>query len=298
MSGESGGQMAQASNTRGWVATLRGRPSSGGARKPPRRRRPMRLYRPIGKWSAALTGLASIAAVFVAWWLATEVNGVNPLFLPSIRDVGNAAIEYAQNGLPNDVWASFLRIMIGFVLATVVALPVGILTGTYRRAEAALEPILGFIRYMPAVAFVPLTVIWVGVGENQKYLVIFIGVFFTEALMIRDCVTRIPRALIDVGYTLGFSDWKVLTRIVLHSSAPDIWDTLRINVGWAWTWLILAELIGANDGLGARIVLAQQYLQTDVIFVAILIIGLLGLVMDQAMKFAGRRLFSWAEEAR
>jgi NitT/TauT family transport system permease protein len=125
---------------------------------------------------------------------------------------------------------------------------------------------MGFIRYMPAIAFVPLTIIWIGVGEEQKWLVIWIGTFFTQVLMVMDNVKRVRRELVD------------------------------ITLGWAWTWLVLAELVAADDGLGHRVVLAQRYLQTDTIFVALIVIGAIGLLMDQVMKFAGRRLFRWAEK--
>jgi NitT/TauT family transport system permease protein len=149
---------------------------------------------------------------------------------------------------------------------------------------------------MPAIAFVPLTIIWIGVGEEQKWLVIWIGTFFTQVLMVMDNVKRVRRELVDIGYTLGMTDRAILGRIVIPSASPAIWDTLRITLGWAWTWLVLAELVAADDGLGHRVVLAQRYLQTDTIFVALIVIGAIGLLMDQVMKFAGRRLFRWAEK--
>jgi NitT/TauT family transport system permease protein len=208
-------------------------------------------------------------------------------------------MNLARTGqLWSDTWASFLRITIGFLISTAVAVPVGVMIGTSKFAELAIEPFLGFVRYMPAVAFVPLTVIWFGVGEGQKWVIIFIGVFFSEALMVMDNVKRVPRDFVKVGRTLGYSDLKVLRRVVIPAAAPSIWDTLRINLGWAWTWLVVAELVAADKGLGARIVIAQRYLETETIFVAILMIGILGLLMDQVMKYAGRRFFDWAEDAQ
>ena len=188
-----------------------------------------------------------------------------------------------------------MRITIGFSISTVLALPIGILIGTYRAAEAVVEPSVDFIRYMPAVAFVPLTIVWVGVDEPQKWLIIFIGTFFQQVLLVQDNVKRVPREYVDIGYTLGMKDRTVLRRVVLPASGPAIWDTLRITLGWAWTWLVVAELVAATEGLGHSIVVAQRFFQTETIFLGIIVIGLLGLIMDQAMKFAGKRIFRWAE---
>ena len=160
--------------------------------------------------------------------------------------------------------------------------------------EASLEPIIDFIRYMPAVAFVPLTIVWFGVGEGQKYSIIFIGTFFQQVLMVMDNVKRTPREYLQVGETLGLSSTKLLQRIVLPASAPAIWDTIRITLGWAWTWLVVAELVAAPDGLGQRIMVSQRYFDTDRIFFLIMLIGVIGLVLDQFLKFIGKRLFPWA----
>ena len=110
-----------------------------------------------------------------------------------------------------------------------------------------------------------------------------------------DNVKRVPREYVNIGYTLGMKDRTVLRRVVLPASGPAIWDTLRITLGWAWTWLVVAELVAASDGLGHSIVVAQRYFQTETIFLGIIVIGLLGLIMDQVMKFAGKRIFRWAE---
>jgi NitT/TauT family transport system permease protein len=203
-------------------------------------------------------------------------------------------VQLARDGtLGTATWESFRRISIGFLISTAFGLPIGVLIGTYRIAEAAIEPPVDFIRYMPAVAFVPLSIVWFGVGESQKYVLIFIGTFFQQVLMVMDNVKRVPREYVDIGYTLGLRDLGVLFHIVLPASAPAIWDTLRITLGWAWTWLVVAELVAAPNGLGHMILTAQRYFETETIFLGILVIGLLGLVMDQSMKILGRRLFRW-----
>ena len=196
--------------------------------------------------------------------------------------------------LTTDTLASVQRITVGFLISTAIALPIGLFMGTIAWVEASLEPIIDFIRYMPAVAFVPLTIVWFGVGEGQKYSIIFIGTFFQQVLMVMDNVKRTPREYLQVGETLGLSSTKLLQRIVLPASAPAIWDTIRITLGWAWTWLVVAELVAAPDGLGQRIMVSQRYFDTDRIFFLIMLIGVIGLVLDQFLKFIGKRLFPWA----
>ncbi|TML21144.1 MAG: ABC transporter permease [Actinobacteria bacterium] len=237
--------------------------------------------------------------MLAAWWLAAALNVTSELFLPSPDQVWSRGVELGRDGtLESAAWESFRRITIGFLISTAFGVPIGILIGTYRIAEAAIEPPVGFIRYMPAVAFVPLSIVWFGVGENQKYVLIFIGTFFQQVLMVMDDVKRVPREYIDIGYTLGLKDPRILLRIIFPASAPAIWDTLRITLGWAWTWLVVAELVAAPNGLGHMILTAQRYFETDTIFLGILVIGLLGLAMDQTMKIIGRRLFRWAETQR
>ncbi len=261
-----------------------------------RRNKLFRLYNPIEPRTYMVIAILSFAFLFFGWWVAAEINLAKDIFLPGPIDVWNRGVDLARDGtLWTDTRISFVRITIGFAISTAIALPIGILIGTYRTAEAAIEPPVDFIRYMPAVAFLPLTIVWVGVDETQKWLIIFIGTFFQQVLLVMDNVKRVPREYVDIGHTLGMKDRSVLRRVVLPASAPAIWDTLRITLGWAWTWLVIAELVAAADGLGHRIVVAQRYFQTDTIFVGILVIGFLGLIMDQLMKFVGKRIFAWAD---
>ncbi|GIK76378.1 MAG: ABC transporter permease [Acidobacteria bacterium] len=261
-----------------------------------RRRKLAGIFDPIEPRTYMIIALLSFAVLFFGWWVAAEIDLAKDIFLPSPADVWNRGVELAKDGtLWADVKVSFVRITIGFLISTAIALPIGIAIGTYRLAEAAIEPPVDFIRYMPAVAFLPLTIVWVGVDESQKWLIIFIGTFFQQVLLVMDNVKRVPREYVDISHTLGMRDHSVLRKVVLPAAAPAIWDTLRITLGWAWTWLVIAELVAASDGLGHRIIVAQRYFQTDTIFVGILVIGLLGLIMDQIMKYTGKRIFRWAE---
>lgn len=266
-----------------------------------RRRRPEMMR--IGGRIGTLPFIAIAACVFLlllgVWWLATAQGWVQPLFLPSPQSVWHTLESQWNNGqLLSDTKVSVYRIMVGFLIASAMAIPIGVLIGSYRVWEAAIEPLVDFIRYMPVVAFVPLTIVWSGVGNTQKFLIIWIGTFFQQVLLIMDNTKRVPLDFVDIGRTLGLKDRKLLSRIIVRSAAPGIWDSLRISLGWAWTWLVLAELVAATSGLGYRITTAQRYLETDLIIGYILVLGVLGLILDQVMKAIGRALFRYAEERR
>lgn len=238
--------------------------------------------------------VCAFVALLVAWFLVTEMGILKPIFLPSPTAVLLKLGKLAADGtLAGDVWISVYRIMVGFLLASAMALATAILIGAYRFWEAAIEPLLDFVRYMPVVAFVPLTILWSGTSDVQKFLIIWIGTYFQQALMFKDNIKRVPADFVGFGRTLGMSDVRVLMRIVVPSAMPQIWDTLRISLGWAWTWVTLAELVAANSGLGFRITVAQRYLQTDMAIGYILVLGVLGLATDQIMRFLGRRFFKY-----
>lgn len=246
--------------------------------------------------SRAFLGLAiaSFAILALAWTVVTTTGLVNPLFLPSPGKVlSRLADLWSAGNLQRDLAVSLYRISLAFLISTALALPIGVIMGSYRGWEAIIEPVVDFIRYMPVVAFVPLTILWTGTGDLQKFLIIIIGTFFQQVLMIMDNVKTVPRDFIRLGRTLQLREAQILLRVVLPSAMPAIWDTIRITLGWAWTWLVLAELVAASSGLGYRITTAQRFFQTDLIFGYLLILGLLGLATDQVMKFSGRRMFRY-----
>jgi NitT/TauT family transport system permease protein len=236
--------------------------------------------------------------VFALWVAVAHFTLVQPIFLPSPVSVFKRLAALARDGtLWGDVSSSLYRIMVGFVCASVGALFIGILMGAYRFWEAAIEPFIDFIRYMPVVAFVPLTILWTGTTDIQKFLIIWIGTFFQQALMFMDNIKRVPPDFIGLGRTLGMSDRRILLRIVVPAALPDIWDTLRISLGWAWTWVVLAELVAADSGIGYRITVAQRYFQTDTAIGYIVVLGVLGLTTDQIMKVLRRILFKYAGQS-
>ncbi|MEI7844351.1 MAG: ABC transporter permease [Chloroflexota bacterium] len=267
--------------------------------QPPRRQPWLELRTDIPGSLYIGSGVALIVAFLLVWWLITGLGLVSPLFLPAPSAVITELFRQVSTGiLWRDVQASVYRIMVGWLISTLLALPIGILMGNFRFFEGLLEPFIDLFRYMPAVAFVPLTILWMGVGDSQKFTILFIGTFFQQVLMIMDNVKNVQYDLIQISYTFGLSKWEILRHVVLRAALPGIWDTLRITLGWAWTYLVVAELVAANVGLGYRIMRAQRFLETGTIILGIIIIGVLGLITDYAFKISYRLLFPWVEGKR
>lgn len=242
-------------------------------------------------WLFAATGLL---LPLIAWALLTASDWIDPVFMPGPWRVLQRFYTWLMDdGLLGDAAISMYRVGAGFVLSAVLALPIGLMIGAYRPIEALLEPLTDFIRYMPAVAFIPLVMLWFGIGESAKISIIFIGTFFQMVLMVAENVRLVPRAQIEAAQTMGATRGEIVKLVLLRSAMPAILDTLRITMGWAWTYLVVAELVAANSGLGYAILKAQRYLKTDTIFAGIVLIGVIGLLMDQAFRWLHRRSFPW-----
>jgi NitT/TauT family transport system permease protein len=238
---------------------------------------------------------ASFGVWLALWWAVTALGLVDPLFLPGPAAVSRRFVRWLLDGdLLEDAGISTFRVMAGFLASAVMALPLGLLIGAYRPVRAFFEPLLEFARYLPAVAFVPVVLLWTGIGEASKITVIWIGTFFQLVIMLSEDVARVPMPQVEGARTLGATDREVMMLVLMRSAMPAMLDTLRITLGWAWTYLVVAELVAANSGLGYAILKAQRFLQTDRIFVGIIVIGLIGLGTDQLLRWAHRRLFPWA----
>lgn len=243
--------------------------------------------------------IATLTVPFVTWCLISYGGSVSKLFLPTPTQVVEAAGDmWTNKGLLGDIIASSLRVLAGFTLAAICSIPLGIAMGTFRSMESIIQPIVGTIRYMPVAAFIPLIIIWVGLGETSKVLIVFMGIFFVNVMMIADAVKFVPAEMLNVSYTLGASRRQVLFRVILPAVSPSIMDTFRVNVSGAWNFLVIAELLAADSGLGYRILKAQRFLSTDEIFVGILIIGAIGFCLDLSFKKLSQVMMPWASEAR
>ncbi|MFP6847566.1 MAG: ABC transporter permease [Pseudomonas sp.] len=245
----------------------------------------------VAVWSLAVAGLL---LPLLVWWACTALGLTNPMFIPGPGAVlARVGHWWSEEGLLTDIGISVWRVMGGFGASALLALPLGLYIGTYRPVQAFLEPLTDFIRYMPAVAFIPLIMLWVGIDEGSKILIIFIGTFFQMVLMVAEDVRRVPMAQIEAAQTMGASRAEIVKLVILPSARPALLDTLRITCGWAWTYLVVAELVAANSGLGYAILKAQRYMHTDKIFAGILLIGIIGLLTDQAFRWLGRVAFPW-----
>ena len=238
-----------------------------------------------------------LAGVFVIglWCLLTYAGLVRDDFLPPPHRVLATAGKLISDGsLLKHTRASVTVILVGFILSSLVAVPIGIISGSFRVVEAFVEPIVNFTRYLPVSALIPLLILWVGIGMEEKIAVIIIGTFFQQILMVSDVSAQVPKDLLDASYTLGASRRQVITRVLLPAVLPGVIDTLRVTMGLAWTYLVVAELVGAFQGLGYLIMSSMRGLATDIIFVAIITIGLLGLFFDQLFKLLRRLVVPWA----
>ncbi len=247
-------------------------------------------------WAFAAVGLF---VPFVLWAAVAGSGWVDPVFLPGPLTVFERLVAWATEGdLGGDAGISIYRVVAGFLLSAALALPLGLLIGAFRPVEALLEPLTDFIRYMPAVAFIPLVMLWLGIEESAKIAIIFIGTFFQMVLMVAENVRGVPRAQIEAAQTMGATREEIIRLVLLQSAKPAILDTLRITMGWAWTYLVVAELVAANSGLGYAILKAQRFLKTDTIFGGIILIGVIGLLIDQAFRWLHRRSFPWLHHGR
>lgn len=256
-------------------------------------------FTPKGTISKKSTVIISIIVfvILIGGWSAITCSGsVDPLFLPSPASIVSTCIDLFHNGLMSDVLITVERVMGGFLIAAVFAIPIGILVGTYAPISAIFEPLLSFIRYMPVTAFVPLFILWIGIGEAEKVAIIIVGSFPALVLMIATNIRSVPIDLIEVSYTLGTSKTSVLWKIILRKSIPDIIDTLRIVLGWAWTYVLLAEMVGASSGVGFMILQSQRMLKIGKIFVGILVIGFIGLLTDIIFNTINKIFFPWKEK--
>ncbi|WP_173362904.1 ABC transporter permease [Gloeothece verrucosa] len=238
---------------------------------------------------------SSILLPLAIWQLICNFTEIKPVFLPSPLDVCQAFIHLWQQGLIlKDTWISFLRVSLGFFLGAIVAVPLGISMGAFASIRALVEPIMGVVRYMPAPAFIPLLMIYLGIDEPSKIALIFLGTVFFNTLMIMDGVKFIPKELIEVAYTLGGNRFQVVRQVIIPYVIPNIIDTFRINMAAAWNLVVVAELVAAQTGLGKRILLAQKFLKTDEIFACLIVLGVIGFAIDLSFRFLARLSCKWA----
>jgi NitT/TauT family transport system permease protein len=253
-----------------------------------------RPLQPVGQAARFVLGISFFVLFIAGWSVATLGGYVSPTFLADpltmLADGWNLLTE---QGFLFDIGMTIWRVVGGFMLAAIVAVPLGIMMGAYKPVEAFFEPFVSFARYLPASAFIPLLILWAGIGETQKLLVIIIGSLFQVILMVAVAVGNTRRELVEAAYTLGSTDSAIVRRVMMPANAPEIAEILRLVLGWAWTYVIVAELIGASSGIGYMIINSQALLATGQIIFGIIVIGVIGLISDFAFKALNRWLFPW-----
>jgi NitT/TauT family transport system permease protein len=257
------------------------------AKPVPTRKRPRRAPRPL--W----LNLVALAVGLVAWALLARAGAEG---LPGPLSVARRGWALASDGtLESDALASLRRVLIGFGLGTVAAVPIGFLMGWYPIARGLLEPYVQFFRTIPPLALIPLFVVVLGIGEVPKIAVIFLAAFLSSVVAAYQGVVGVDRTLINAARVLGASDRAIFVKVVVPASAPFILVGMRIGLGSAWGTLVAAELIAAQQGLGFRMQQAELYYDLPTIFVGLISIGVLGLVMDRLLLLAERHLTGWQE---
>jgi NitT/TauT family transport system permease protein len=242
----------------------------------------------------AAIGIFAAVVLVAIWEVAARAGWVAPQFLPSPSRVVRALWRMTTaEGLLRHAAISTLRVWVAFLLAAVMAIPIGILMSSYRLIGAALEPTIDFIRYLPVPALVPLSIIWFGVGENTKIFLLWLGTFFQLVLLVADDMRRVPHEYVEIAFTLGAKPRRVLTDVALRAMGPSLVDNLRITLGWCWTYLIIAEIVAADSGLGFVIWSARRYVKTPEVMAGVVAIGVIGLVTDQLLRILHRHMFRY-----
>ncbi len=246
-------------------------------------------------WSIIL-GISVWVLFFGVWEFAVWQQWANEILLPGPTKVLSALYTmFADNGFLNDVLISVGRVMLSFALACAVAIPLGILMGTFRTVDAFFSPFVSAWRYLPAPSFIPLLLMWFGAGDMQKLSLLFIGVIWFLITLIVDHVKSVPADLICTSVTLGGNRWQVLRTVVVPASMPNITVAMRQMLAVSWTYLVIAEITAADAGIGAVMMRAKRFLHVDEIMAGILVIGVLGLLFDFLLRQVHRFAFPYLE---
>lgn len=247
-----------------------------------------------------LAEYAAIPLLIVfGWWLVTDRGWVRPLFLPHPADlVGAFADAVADGSLLRHAWASSLRVALGFLASLCLAFPLGVLMALSPTGRRLFQPLNSLMRYTPFPAFIPLLILWFGISTVSQLSVVFVGTFFQLAVLIQDAFADIHREYIETARSLSFPAHRTFLRVRLPAALPKCYDAIRIGIGWAWTCLIVAEMVGASDGLGYMIIVAQRFLNTPNVYIGILTIGAIGLSIDGLLRLARPYVAPWAAEVR
>jgi NitT/TauT family transport system permease protein len=259
-----------------------------------RRKKFFTFFEILGPSQRALYTLGAFVFVLSLWSLVTFGEVIDPIFLPTPLDTVRALwTSFSSGELFDNALVSVLRILVGFSLASLIGISLGSVAGTFARLDSVLLRLNSAVRYIPSTAFIGLTIIWFGIGESSKIVLIFIAIVFYIIQMVADTVRLVPKVYIEAAQMLGANRWEVFSKTILSMSTADLLAVLRVNLGAAWTFLIVAELVSAQKGLGYLMAVSQRYLQTPKLFALIVFVGVLGFLTDSLLALAIHRIGKW-----
>ncbi len=253
---------------------------------------------PSRTWSPA--GLALVAApwivVVLVWWGVSVSGVVNAGLVPTPPQVASRFWQLLTTGtLAQDIAISTSRVFAGVALGIVAAVPVGFVLGWYRNIRSFVDPLLNFFRALPPIALIPLVIVYFGIGEPAKIIILFYASFFAGVIVMYEGIAQISPIYVRVARTLGATDGEIFRRVIMPLTVPHMLTALRVALGVAWATLVASELIAAQRGLGALIQNASAFFQLDIIYVGIVCIGVIALCMDIALRVLSRRFVAWQE---
>lgn len=251
---------------------------------------------PLPKRTAFILGLIAPALVLGAWCVLTYGDLVKPGFLPTPTEVVRGTLQlFIQYDLGTAILVSTRRIAIAFLLASAIALPLGVLMGAFDPINRFFEPIVAPLRYMPISAFIPLLILWFGIYEKQKIAFLFLGVFVYLLPVVVSSIRLVPEELVQTALTLGASKFQVIRTVLVPAALPEIFDSFRVMNAIAWTYVILAEAVNPEYGLGYMVELARTHHRASWSFAGLLVIGGIGLLTDFLIRLVSSLLFRWRE---
>ncbi len=240
--------------------------------------------------------LAPWALVILVWYVIAYSGLVNPALVPTPGQVAVRFWELLFHArLPRDMWMSTQRVFLGVLLGIVFAVPVGFVLGWYRNVRRFVDPLINFFRALPPIALIPLVIVYFGVGELAKIVILFYASFFSGVIVMYEGIAQINPIYVRVARTLGATDGQIFRKVIVPLTVPHMLTALRVSLGVAWATLVASELIAAQQGLGALIQNASSFFQLDIIYVGIICIGFIALAMDLLLRAMARRLLDWQE---
>lgn len=243
-----------------------------------------------------LTLLTPWAALLLLWYGVAYSGLVNPALVPTPHAVAQRAWSLAQEGrLGKDVWMSAQRVFIGVACGITLAVPVGFVLGWYRGVRRYIDPLINFFRALPPIALIPLVIVYFGIGEPAKVIILLYASFFAGVIVMYEGIAQISPIYVRVSRTLGATDAEIFRKVIVPLAVPHTLTALRVALGVAWATLVASELIAAQQGLGALIQNASSFFQLDIIYVGIICIGFIALAMDLTLRAASRRLVAWQD---